>query len=217
MDGSEPALCSPASSMVARLMCDAGAAEGARSDGAENSSSDCGCNSREDKSDLHLGGGASKPVSASGGASELAAAGGKTPKPAAAAASPEAAAAFGSSRSSSGGASGRAAPEAAVPEAAVPEAAAAEVAVPQSPRQIREVDVTEFAQLFSGTPAFGVAPVAYKKPVVLGAGSEGCVVLVKRRSTNSPMAFKEWRCHMREELKMNDLFSVRTATAGRHR
>ena len=134
--------------LVARLMCDAGAAEGARSDGAEHSSSDCGCNSRKDERDLHLGGGASKPVSASGGASELAAAGGKTPKPAAAAASPEAAAAFGSSRSSSGGASGRAAPEAAVPEAAVPEAAAAEVAVPQSPRQIREVDVTEFAQFF---------------------------------------------------------------------
>ena len=40
MDGSEPALRSPASSMVARLMCDAGATEGARSDGADNSSSD---------------------------------------------------------------------------------------------------------------------------------------------------------------------------------
>ena len=165
MDGSEPALRSPASSMVARLMCDAGATEGARSDGAENSSSDCGCNSREDESDLHLGGGASKPVSASGGASELVAAGGNTPKPAAAAASPEAAAAFGTSyrhdatfASDSGGASGRAAPEAAapeagvpeaaVPEAAVPKAAAAEVAVPQSPLQIREVDVAEFAHLF---------------------------------------------------------------------
>ena len=41
--------------------------------------------------------------------------------------------------------------------------------------------------------------------------------MVRRRSTNSPMAFKEWRCHMREELKMTDLFSVRTATVGRHR
>ena len=236
MDGSEPALRSPASSMVARLMCEAGATEGARSDGAENSSSDCGCNSREDESDCHLGGGASKPVSASGGASELAAAGGSTPEPAAAAASPEAAAAFGSSSScrlSSGGASGRAAPEAAaaeaavpeaavpeaaVPEAAVPKAAAAEVAVPQSPRRIREVDVAEFVHLFSGSASFGAwPPGANKKPVVLGAGSEGCVVLVRRRSTNSPMAFKEWRRHMREELKMNDLFSVRTATVGRHR
>ena len=70
---------------------------------------------------------------------------------------------------------------------------------------------------FSGTAAFGAPPVACKKPLVLGAGSEGRVVMVRRRSTNSPMAFKEWRCHMREELKMNDLFSVRTATVGRHR
>ena len=99
----------------------------------------------------------------------------------------------------------------------MPEAAAAEVAVPQSPLQIREVDVAEFAHLFSGTAAFGAPPVACKKPLVLGAGSEGRVVMVRRRSTNSPMAFKEWRCHMREELKMNDLFSVRTATVGRHR
>ena len=41
--------------------------------------------------------------------------------------------------------------------------------------------------------------------------------MVRCRSTNSPMAFKEWRWQMREELKMNDLFSVRTATVGRHR
>ena len=185
MDGSEPALCSPASSMVARLMCDVGATEGARSDGAENSSSDCGCNSREDESDCHLGGGASKPVSASGGASELAAAGGSTPEPAAAAASPEAAAAFGSSscRSSSGGASGRAAPEAAaaeaavpeaavpetaVPEAAVPKAAAAEVAVPQSPLQIREVDVEEFARLFLEREPSARRQLPARSPLLLG-------------------------------------------------
>ena len=156
MDGSEPALCSPGSSMVARLMCEAGAAEGARSDGAENSSSDW--HDAQFASDS----GASELVAAGGGASELAAAGGSTPEPAAAAASPEAAAAFGSSssscRSNSGGASGRAAPEAAaaeaavpeaaVPEAAVPKAAAAEVAVPRSPLRIREVGVAEFAHLF---------------------------------------------------------------------
>ena len=223
MDGSEPALCSPGSSMVARLMCDAGATEGASSDGAENSSSDG--HDAQFASDS----GASELAAAGGGASELAAAGGSTPEAAAAAASPEAAAAFGTSyrhdatfASDSGGASGRAAPEAAaaeaaVPEAAVPKAAAAEVAVPQSPLQIREVDVAEFARLFSGTAAFGAPPVACKKPLVLGAGSEGRVVMVRRRSTNSPMAFKEWRCQMREELKMNDLFSVRTATVGRHR
>ena len=228
MDGSEPALRSPASSMVARLMCDAGATEGASSDGAENSSSDC------PDAQLASDSGASEFAAAGGGASELAAAGGSTPEAAAAAASPEAAAAFGTSyrhdatfASDSGGASGRAAPEAAaaeaavpeaaVPEAAVPKAAAAEVAVPQSPRRIREVDVAEFVHLFSGTAAFGAPPVACKKPLVLGAGSEGRVVMVRRRSTNSPMAFKEWRCQMCEELKMNDLFSVRTATVGRHR
>ena len=170
MDGSEPALCSPGSSMVARLMCDAGATEGARSDGAENSSSDW------HDAQLASDSGASELAAAGGGASELAAAGGSTPEPAAAAASPEAAAAFGTSSfwhdaqfaSDSGGASGRAAPEAAaaeaavpeaavpeaavpeaaVPEAAVPKAAAAEVAVPQSPLQIREVGVAEFAHLF---------------------------------------------------------------------
>ena len=38
------------------------------------------------------------------------------------------------------------------------------------------------------------------------------MVLVRRRSTNSPMAFKEWRRTMHEELKMNNLFSARTAT-----
>ena len=180
------------------------------------------------------------------------------PEAAAAAASPEAAAAFGTSyrhdatfASDSGGASGRAAPEAAaaeaavpeaavleaavpeaavpeaavpeaavpetaVPEAAVPKAAAAEVAVPHSPLQIRKVDVAEFDRRFSGFGAFGAPPVACKKPHVLGAGSEGRVVMVRCRSTNSPMAFKEWRWQMREELKMNDLFSVRTATVGRH-
>ena len=150
MDGSEPALCSPGSSMVARLMCDAGATEGESSDGAEHSSSDW--------HDAQL--------ASDSGASELAAAGGSTPEAAAAAASPEAAAAFGTSSfwhdatfaSDSGGASGRAAPEAAaaeaavpeaaVPEAAVPKAAAAEVAVPQSPLQFREVDVSEVARLF---------------------------------------------------------------------
>ena len=166
MDGSEPALCSPGSSMVARLMCDAGATEGARSDGAEKSSSDW--HDAQLASDSFFaselaaaGGGASELAAAGGGASELAAAGGSTPEAAAAAASPEAAAAFGTSSfwhdatfaSDSGGASGRAAPEAAaaeaaVPEAAVPKAAAAEVAVPQSPLQIREVDVAEFAHLF---------------------------------------------------------------------
>ena len=197
--GSEPAPCSPASRMVARVLWDADATGGTRSDGAENSRSDCGCNSRKEESDCHLGGGASKPVSASGGASELAA-GGSTPEPTAAAASPEAAAAFGSSSSrlSRGGASGQAAPEAAVeeaavpeaavpeaagpeaavpeavvPEAAVPKAAAAEVAVPQSPRQIRRVDVAEFAQLFSGAPAFGAAPVANKKPFSSWVGLRG--------------------------------------------
>ena len=156
MDGSEPALCSPGSSMVARLMCDAGATEGARSDGAEKSSSDW--HDAQLASDSFF---ASELAAAGGGASELAAAGGSTPEAAAAAASPEAAAAFGTSSSGhdatfasdSGGASGRAAPEAAaaeaaVPEAAVPKAAAAEVAVPQSPLQIREVDVAEFAHLF---------------------------------------------------------------------
>ena len=107
MDGSEPALGSPASSMVARMMREARATEGASSDGAENSSSD---------------GHDAQFASDSGGAPGRAA--------------PEAAAAE------------AAVPEAAVPEAAVPKAAAAEVAVPQSPRQIREVDVTEFAQLF---------------------------------------------------------------------
>ena len=172
MDGSElavselcSALCSPGSSMVARLMREAGATEsttqGASSDGAENSISD-----------WH-----DAQFASDSGASELAAAGGSTPEAAAAAASPEAAAAFGTSyrhdatfASDSGGASGRAAPEAAaaeaavpeatvpeaavpvpeaaVPEAAVPKAAAAEVAVPQSPLQIREVDVAEFARLF---------------------------------------------------------------------
>ena len=238
MDGSEPALGSPGSSMVARLMRDAGATEGASSDGAENSSIDW--TDAQFASDS----GASELAASGGGASELVAAGGSTPEAAAAAASPEAAAAFGTSyrhdatfASDSGGASGRAAPEAAaaeaavpeaavpkaavpearVPEAAVPKAAAAEVAVPQSPLQIREVDVAEFARLFSGTAAFGAPPVACKKPLVLGEGSEGRVIMVRRRSTDSPMAFKEWRCHMREELKMNDLFSVRTATVGRHR
>ena len=158
MDGSEPALCSPGSSMVARLMCDAGATEGASSDGAENSSSWHDAQFASDS-------GASELVAAGGGASELVAAGGSTPEAAAAAASPEAAAASGTSyrhdatfASDSGGASGRAAPEAAapeagvpeaaVPEAAAPEAAAAKAAVPQSPRQIREVDVEEFARLF---------------------------------------------------------------------
>ena len=43
------------------------------------------------------------------------------------------------------------------------------------------------------------------------------MVVVRRRSTNSPMAFKEWRVQIREELKMNELFSVRTATVGRLR
>ena len=240
MDGSEPALGSPGSSMVARLMCDAGATEGASSDGAENSSSDG--HDAQFASDS----GASELAAAGGGASELAAAGGSTPEAAAAAASPEAAAAFGTSyrhdatfASDSGGASGRAAPEAAaaeaavpeaavpeaavpeaavpeaaVPEAAVPKAAAAEVAVPQSPLQIREVDVAEFARLFSGTAAFDAPPVACKKPLVLGEGSEGRVIMVRRRSTDSPMAFKEWGCHVREGLKMTDLFSVRTATVG---
>ena len=189
MDGSEPALRSPASSMVARLMCDAGATEGARSDGADNSSSDW--------PDAQL--------ASDSGASELAAAGGSMPEAAAAAASPEAAAAFGTSyrhdatfASDSGGASGRAAPEAAaaeaavpeaavleaavpeaavpeaavpeaaVPEAAVPKAAAAEVAVPQSPLQIREVDVAEFARLFLEREPSARRQLPARSPLFLG-------------------------------------------------
>ena len=52
--GSEPAPCSPASRMVARVLWDADATGGTRSDGADNSRSDCGCNSRKEESDCHL-------------------------------------------------------------------------------------------------------------------------------------------------------------------
>ena len=227
MDGSEPALCSPGSSMVARLMRDAGATEGASSDGAENSSSDC------PDAQLASDSGASEFAAAGGGASELAAAGGSMPEAAAAAASPEAAAAFGTSyrhdatfASDSGGASGRAAPEAAaaeaavpeaaVPEAAVPKAAAAEVAVPQSPLQIREVDVAEFAHLFWNGSLRCAASCPQEAPCSWGrlGGPRGNGEAPKHKL---PDGFQGMEVPHARGAEDERLFSTRTAAVGRHR
>ena len=82
-------------------------------------------------------------------------------------------------------------PEAVVLEAVVPEAAATEVVVCLRPRRIRKVGVEELARLLSGAPGFGAAPVVcnYKQPIVLGSGSEGFVVLVRRRTHTLLIAF----------------------------
>ena len=92
------------------------------------------------------------------------------PEAAAAAASPEAAAAFGTSyrhdatfASDSGGASGRAAPEAAAAEAAVPEAAVLEAAVPEAAvpeAAVPEAAVPETAVPEAAVPKAAAAEVA---------------------------------------------------------